>query len=927
MIPDHQKSGNEAATPLIERIVSADTAPFMQAKLHRPVTPRDLVSRAKLLDLLEVEQTRPLTLVSAPAGYGKSTLIASWLANTARPSAWISLDPDDSNLRRFLDYFTAAVEGIFPRACQTTRNLVSAAKLAPVSTLASSLANELDAIDQPFVLVLDDYHGIDVQSPVNELLEVLLLHPPLPLNLVIITRRDPALPLITLRAGGHMTEIRMQDLRFNAAETRALLEKSMGFSASDSAIANLEHELEGWAAGLRLVSLASRHIEDPEKFLNDLHGGVQQTQEYLVQEVINSQPAWLHDWLLKTSIFDRFSGPLCEAVCAPPEADQATGYDCSVFIQTLRDGNLFAESLDTWGGWFRYHHLFRELLRRQLVSRLAPEEIARLHIRASQWFEKEKLIDEALKHALAAGDMRRAARIIERNKQSVLETDQWRVLEHWLSLMPESFVQQRMELLMGRAWVFYFRSLYKGILPILDQVESLLGDEPASPVLRGQIAFFRGTACFFQGDGVRSLNLLKEAMELIPVSWHLRRSEIEVLFELATQMVLGPAQAARVLDRLLNSYPAPHKLRKIRLLGAGVIMHMVSGDLAGAGTFNRQLHDISVESGNVYPEAWSDYLQGLIHLNRFELSKAVSCLKQADEQRFIYDTRAAVDALAALMLAYQFLGQPDEARATLQQLREFAAAQNDPEYSALAATCETRLALLQGRPGSATGWTKTGVPGPAGAMLFWTEIPCVTRCRALIAQGSTTGLTEAEEYLRQYVQLNENHHNVCHLIETLGLLAVACWMRGKQQEALAVLERALACAAEGEVIFPFMEAGQPMPEMLRHFASQKGCTEFMRRVSEALQTVRTPPMNILAGTPRKDAAAATWNRESLTHRELEILELAAKRLQNKEIANQLFVSPETVKTHIKHLYQKLGVSNRREIAAVAGEILADLDQS
>ena len=321
--------------------VSAVDESILQTKLHRPSPPPDLVPRTRVLERLEAGRVRPLVLVSAPAGYGKSVLISNWLETCVDwPSAWISLDEDDSDLRRFLNYFVTAVQSAFPRTCEQTRDLVSAPQMPSFSALVASLGNDLDAIDQPFILVLDDYHRIVAESPVHDLLHQLLEHPPIPLHLTILTRRDPPLQLHTLRAQGQINEIRMQDLRFDQGESRTLLENILGFTIGDDALANLHQEMEGWVVGLRLVSLTLRQLENRNEFVKKLRGGIHQTQQYLIQEVISQQSPLMQDWLVRSAILDRFCEPLVQAVCAAGTRAGAAATDRGSFIESALAGNL-----------------------------------------------------------------------------------------------------------------------------------------------------------------------------------------------------------------------------------------------------------------------------------------------------------------------------------------------------------------------------------------------------------------------------------------------------------------------------------------------------------------------------------------------------------------------------------------------------------
>ena len=332
---------------------------LLRTKLHRPVVPGDFLCRPRLHDLMNLGLELPLTLVSAPAGYGKSLLVSHWVASQSIPCAWLSLDASDSAVDLFVRYLLAAVETVVPGACPQTGRMAQAPEPPPTSVLANALINELDASTAPLVLVLDDYHRIRGESKVHEFMRLLLTHPPRCLHLVIVARRDPPLGLSRLLAQGGGSEVRLTDLRFTDAETPMLLQALLAFSASDDALANLQKELEGWAVGLRLVSLALRHTADPDGFLQSLHGGIQLTQTCLLQEVIAVQPPALRHCLLRAALLERFCAGVCDALGQGdtgaengPEAKPAVAAELSgaEFIQTLRDGNLFTIALDDQGG-------------------------------------------------------------------------------------------------------------------------------------------------------------------------------------------------------------------------------------------------------------------------------------------------------------------------------------------------------------------------------------------------------------------------------------------------------------------------------------------------------------------------------------------------------------------------------------------------
>jgi len=850
----------------------------------------------------------PLTLVSAPAGYGKSVLVSHWAESSKYPCAWLSLDEGDGEVVEFLGYLVAAVRTAIPEACPETEALRRAPHPPPLKVMARCLANELDALAAPLVLALDDYHRLPASSKNHELLALLLEYPPRPLRLVLITRRDPPLPLASLRGKGHLAEVRLQDLRFTTAETSKYLETTAGLQVSPEALANLQIQTEGWAVGLQLVSLYLRDVEDPDKYLKELSGGIEQTQEYLLEEVLARHSRQMQDWMLQTSILDRFCPGLCESVCASGEP--ASDLDGREFVDTLRRDNLFIISLDARGEWYRYHHLFESLLEERLCRRQGPEEVAKLHLRASEWLEGEGLIGEALRHALAAEDPERASQVVERHARPVMNEDQWYVLEKWLSNLPVAVVQARPELLLAQAWTHYYRLEVALIPPVLDRIDELMGDGTEMHELSGEVALFRGFCSLLSGESARSLKYLEHALERIPGSDVEFRAETELLFGLAGQMEGQKDRVTHALANWLEASLPRHALRESRLLLTLVFVHYLAGDPTRAAQYLRRYRGVAERGGMSNALAWNDYLEGLIHLQRGELEAAIGLLEEAGKRKYFHYTRAAVDAVVALTLAFQANGEPEKAAAALESLVEFTDYLGPP-FPNLADSCAARLALLQGRSMLAVRWLETSAPPMPEVMLWWLEIPCITHCRALVAEGSVASLREAEAQLQEYAEGNEAQHNTYQLIGILALQAIAFDKQGKGDEGRAVLERALTLAQPGGILFPFLEFGPPMADLLRQQLRQEPDNNFIRQVLGAFASDKPTP----ALTP-----ASSDLVEPLTPREEEILELLAKRLRDKEIAQRLGISSATVKYHTKNLYQKLGVHGRRDAVKKAREL-------
>ena len=375
-----------------------NTPALIQTKLHRPSLPVDMVLRPRLTTWLEQRRGRPLTLISAPAGYGKSTLISCWLENVDCPTAWVSLDERDNQLGSFLGYFLAAVDNIFPNAVEETQSFLLAASQPSISAIANTLINELNQIEQPFILVLDDYHLIETQT-IHDLLNALLLYPPENLHLVLGTRMDPLLPLATLRANNQMTEVRIPDLRFKQEETRLLFQNMLGTAIDANLVSEMDVQAEGWVTGLRLAALAMQNRIGRNSFPGKLSISNRYVAEYLVAEILAKQAVTVSDCLLKTSILERFSADLCEAVYSPREEPSGNepmqsdyvksgAFKGARFLEWLQASNLFVIRLDDEHEWYRYHHLFREFLQQELVRKFGEAEIQQLHARG--WLVRPK---------------------------------------------------------------------------------------------------------------------------------------------------------------------------------------------------------------------------------------------------------------------------------------------------------------------------------------------------------------------------------------------------------------------------------------------------------------------------------------------------------------------------------------------------------
>ena len=571
-------------------------APILATKLYIPPPRPKAVSRPRLVERLNEGLTsgRKLTLISASAGFGKTTLVSEWVAGCGRPAAWLSLDEGDGDPARFLTYLVAALQTLTPNIGKGLLAVLQSPQPASTESILTALLNEIAALPDHFILVLDDYHLVDAR-PVDEALTFLLEHLPPHMHLVIATREDPHLPLARLRARGQLTELRAADLRFTPTEAAEFLNQMMGLNLRDADIAALETRTEGWIAGLQLAALSMQGDKDAAGFIKSFTGSHRFVLDYLVEEVLQQQPESLQAFLLRTSILERLCGPLCDAVLLDPSVSgQAT-------LEVLEHANLFIVPLDNQRRWYRYHHLFGDLLRQRLGK---PKEFAEFHLRASKWYEQNGLPPDAIRHALAAEDFERAAILIElavpemrRNRQGATVTELG-----WLKALPDELVRFRPVLCVDYAYALFGGGELEGVEPRLRDAERWL-EAPADTAgmvvvdvdefrrLPAMIALLRGAQALARGDMPEVVKNARRVLDLAPEDAHL--------------MLGGAASQLGLAAWASGDLEAAHRLTadgmaNVRL--AGYISSAIGGSIV--------LADILIAQGRLH-DAMSTYERAL----------------------------------------------------------------------------------------------------------------------------------------------------------------------------------------------------------------------------------------------------------------------------------------------------------------------------
>jgi LuxR family maltose regulon positive regulatory protein len=841
--------------------------------------------------------------------------LTEWLAHVDTPYGWVSLDERDNEIDVFLGYVLAAVRTAFPTIAQDTRDLLSAATPPPLAAVANSLSNDLDRLDAQFLLVLDDYQVIS-NPQIHELLLQVLQHPPAMLHLIVATRSDPPWSLATLRARGQMAELRFPDLQFTSAESATLLHSALGGTLHGDVIATLHDESEGWAAGLQLMTLVlhGEEITQPQRL--QLPAATEDIGAYLLAEVLSKQTPADEDRLLQMSIRGRFSASLCEAVCTRDAAQSAVGDGPEgwgrEFLTRLDHDNLFIISLDAHHEFYRFHHLFQQFLADRLTERSSAKAIVGLHRRASAWFAAQGFIEEALDHALAAGETEAAAQLVARHRYALYNHEQFARLARWLRLLPATVKEHTPELLLAEARIATMNWRYTEAAVFLDRAEQELAkrgpEQPDADALKGELVTLRGILQFWDGDAERFLAAARYALEALPAeASHLRGLAHTGIA--AGLYLLGDAQSARAyLDDQLASV-APQLPVYAWLLQTSGFLHWLDGDLTSLQDAARRLLRVSESLELPDLQATAHYFLGAVHYARNELAAAEEQLERAVAARFTMRLLWWCQAAGVLGLTYLALGRPEDAQQTLEDGHAFLLEQHAVRILPNIGAYQAEVNRLQHRLVEATTWAAGVDPLPLTWSLAVVD-PRLVQVRVFLSQGRATSLEQAGELLAQLRAYCDQVPNRRLLMEVEALAALLNASRGESERALEMLERVVLTAETDGWVRLFVDLGPGMERLLTHLAARGIAPHYIAHILAAF------PVEPATITPRGPAVQSPLI-DLLSERELEVLTLLAQRYSNKEIAERLFIAPATVKHHTINIYQKLDVSDRRQAVAQA----------
>jgi ATP/maltotriose-dependent transcriptional regulator MalT len=888
-------------------------SPLLATKLHPPRPRNRLVSRSHLVEQLQQGMECALILVSAPAGFGKTTLLTQWLAERSIPIAWFSLEPEDNDPVRFLSYLIAALRVVDAHLCATALALLRMPQPPPPETVMALLSNDLmRSLTGEFALVLDDYHVITAE-PIHRALTSLVEHMPPQMHLLIATRADPPLPLARLRARGQLTELRAAELRLRADEASAFLRAVMGLDLPPEAIVTLQSRTEGWITGLQLAALSLRGRTDVSEFLAAFTGSHRFVLDYLSEEVLARQEASVQAFLLHTAVLDRLSAPLCEVV---------TGQGGSqAMLEALEDANLFVVALDDERRWFRYHHLFAEVLRSHLLQ-AEPSLVRELHRRASGWYEQHGLVTEAVQHALAAPDIERAARLIEQHGIAVaLRGQVHRVLE-WLGRLPDALVRSHARLCLCHALMLMFTNQLEEVSVRLQDAERCVQADLSADEARaigGWVTGVRANLALFSGDLARCVAFARQALDLLP--------ETEGIMRVSARV--GPAHAYLVSGDVRQEVEAQVAATAAPLRETGDLFALLTSLtlLARLQVLQGRLRQAATtyeRAGHVVPE--QEILRLLVgsagyYFGRGDLLREWNDLDEASHSlaRGMELVRGTLTVDATVVtLGYVALARVQQARgdfrgaiATLDAFAQVASLRHFvPHLLAHGLAVQAQVELAQGNLASAIRWANESGLSVGDDLSYPREREYLTLARVRLAQGKPDPadpfLQDALRLLDRLLEDAEVKARMGGVIEMLLLRALAFHVRGDRTDALTALERALVLTEPEGYMRLFIDEGAPMVALLRLAHARgmmPGYVATLLSATGSQAEVSSPRPGPLVEPP--------------TPRELDVLRLLAVGLSNAAIARELVITVGTVKRHVNSIYSKLGVNSRTQAVARA----------
>lgn len=888
--------------------------PILNTKLYIPPLRSKYVSRLNLIGKLNgsLATGSKLTIVSAPAGFGKTTLICEWASECDRPVAWLSLDEGDNSQTSFLAYLITALQTMNAGIGEKVLNTLQSAQTPLIEPLVIDLLNEISTTSSSFILVLDDYHQIDSKD-VDQLLAFIVDHQPQQMHLIIVSREDPPVALSRLRAKGQLTELRANDLRFTPFEAADFLNRVMCLNLATDEISLLDKHVEGWAAGLQLAALSLQSNDDASTFIKSFTASHHFILDYLVEEVLHRQTEAIQKFLLKTSILNRLCGTLCDAVISEP------GSDGQVTLEALEHDNLFIVSLDNERRWYRYHNLFRDLLLKQLGQYLTPEETKLSHLCASQWYHENGDFVEAFNHALVAADFERGAELAE---MSYRDMDDKFLSAAWMDQvkkLPDKITEKHPLLCIQIGMAYTDAgdlSASETYLSKADHCLEQVGSIEQYQSLPGKVAIARASNAQLRGDILAAVKYAELTLELTPESDFFQRSQANVTLGFYNWATGNLEAALKAMSEWMeNMQKTGNIIFVVASAFALADILLALGRLTEAeASLNRSLELASSQGEEAEKITAHHYLAlAMIAHERFDAESFTSKLQMAQK---IGEQTTLVDWPYRWNLAQAFIkeGEKDyEAALKLHDEAKKTYVLNPVPDARPVEAIKARVYLKQGRLVKAQAWVQKHGVSTSDEVNYLGEFEHLVLARVRIAEGEFAGV---DEMLGRMLKAAENQNRLQSVLEILITLFLSNLAQGNKLQAGIVLNQALSKAETECYIRLFVEEGEPMRLVLETQAKDRNHPQkkYLARLLSAFSQVD----GIVSKT--KTANQQPGLIEPLTERELEILRLVAQGLSNGEISQKLFLALSTIKGHNLRIFGKLQAQNRTEAVASARDL-------
>ena len=906
-------------------------SPLLTTKIYIPQPRPNLIPRPRLVERINAGLGGNLTLISAPAGFGKTSLLIEWSHQSDLPVTWLSLDENDNDLGSFFKYVIAALRQIDESLGVEVLAALNTSQSLQTEILLTMLVNDIVNVESHFALVLDDCHFITNQS-IFDALEFIVNHLPQQMKLVIISRIDPPIPFSRLRAGGQLTEIRSHDLRFTEIEAATFLNDVMSLNLSAEDIRALEKRTEGWIVGLQLAALSLQGRSNKHEFVSEFSGSHHYIIDYLMEEVLLRQSKELQSFLCRTAILERFNSALCNAILEVDNSRQ--------ILQVLEETNLFLTPLDSQRNWYRYHHLFSDFLR-QCLKEEDPELISGLHFRASEWYEQIGLIPEAVRHSLAAEEYDNAARLVEQSAAQMLELSELSAVLKLVDMLPEVEIIARPRLCIYHSWALRLSGRP------YDVVEARLRDAERALTRSTKQLSARGSdeeAGQFLSDDVSKLQCHITALNAYQA---LFREDVSQVLELAQQVQACCPEERFLCSSIYNAQGWAERFSgdiksAIKSFSTSTTSAIKTGNiyfavasqsraayaLVLAGKLGQGLESLqeavrmaTEKDGRVLPVAGYAYVyMGGIFFERNDLASAEHYLgegiKLCERVGYFMDQAVGCVNLVRLKMAQKewrgAISAVQMAKKLSQKMKGYLYVQRWVEDGQL------RLWLAQNNLKAIESWTQESGLGIHDPFDFRRDLEHVILARALVALGRFTPespyVEDALTLLERLLETADGAGWMGKAVDILILLSLARQIKGEIEEALKSLEKALKLAEPEGYVRSFVDEGLPLAQLLQQ-AIKKGISpQYAGKLLAAIET------EVQDNKDTADMIPLPATVEPITRREQDVLRLLATDLSGPEIARELMIALTTLRFHSRNIYSKLNVNNRRSAVRKAKEL-------